>query len=100
MTRAAKVSRKTSETSVEVELDLDGAGNAQIDTGIGFLDHMLTLLAAHSLFDLRVAAQGDLHVDAHHTTEDVGICIGKALAQALGDKSGIVRYGSMTLPMD
>jgi imidazoleglycerol-phosphate dehydratase len=100
MSRTATITRKTAETSIELQLDLDGAGNAQIDTGVGFLDHMLTLLAAHSLFDLRVAAQGDLHVDQHHTVEDIGICLGKALVQSLGDKSGIVRYGSTTLPMD
>jgi len=100
MSRTASVRRSTAETTVEIELNLDGAGIAQIATWVGFLDHMLTLLAAHSLFDLRVAAQGDLHVDQHHTVEDVGICLGKALAEALGDKTGITRYGSTTLPMD
>src|SRR5205085_5609840 len=81
-------------------VNLDGTGASQLATGIGFFDHMLTLLSRHSLIDLRVEAQGDLHVDAHHTVEDVGICLGKALAQALGDKAGIRRYGSATLPMD
>jgi imidazoleglycerol-phosphate dehydratase len=81
-------------------LNLDGSGAAQIATGIGFFDHMLTLLAKHALFDLTVSAQGDLAVDFHHTVEDVGICLGKALAQAVGDKHGIVRYGSKTLPME
>ena len=81
-------------------LDLDGTGLAKLATGVGFFDHMLTLLAQHSLIDLTVEAQGDLHVDAHHTVEDVGICFGKALAQALGDKAGIRRYGQATLPMD
>ena len=100
MTRTASISRQTAETSVELELNLDGQGAAQIRTGIGFFDHMLTLLARHSLFDLRVEAQGDLDVDHHHTVEDVGICLGRGLAQALGDKSGITRYGSMTLPME
>jgi imidazoleglycerol-phosphate dehydratase len=98
--RAATISRKTSETSIELSLVLDGSGHAQLATGVGFLDHMLTLLAKHSLFDLQVRAQGDLHVDAHHTVEDVGICLGKALAKALGDRAGIRRYGHCTLPMD
>ena len=100
MSRTASISRKTAETGIELDLDLDGCGNAHVDTGVGFLNHMLTLFAAHSLFDLRVAAKGDLDVDQHHTVEDVGICLGKALGQALGDKSGIARYGSTTLPMD
>lgn len=100
MSRNASINRKTAETNIQLELELDGSGQVQIDTGVGFLDHMLTLLAAHSLFDLRVKAQGDLHVDSHHTVEDVGICLGKALLQSLGDKSGIARYGSATLPMD
>jgi imidazoleglycerol-phosphate dehydratase len=100
MSRTATISRKTAETNIELSLDLDGTGNAQVDSGVGFLDHMLTLLSAHSLFDLRVVAKGDLHVDQHHTVEDIGICLGKALVQALGDKSGIARYGSTTLPMD
>jgi len=100
MSRTASQTRSTAETNIELELDLDGSGQADIDTGIGFFDHMLTLLTKHALFDLRISAQGDLHVDQHHTVEDVGICLGRALVDALGDKSGIVRYGSMTLPMD
>ena len=100
MSRTATIKRKTAETSVELDLDLDGTGAAQIDTGVGFLDHMLTLLATHSLFDLSVSAKGDLNVDQHHTVEDVGICLGRAIAEAVGDKSGIARYGSVTLPMD
>lgn len=98
--RAAHISRRTGETDVLLTLDLDGSGKAETSTGVGFFDHMLTLLARHSLLDLTVAATGDLHVDAHHTVEDVGICFGKALVQALGDKSGIRRYGSATVPMD
>jgi imidazoleglycerol-phosphate dehydratase len=100
MPRSSAIRRKTAETNVSLNLDLDGTGRSQIATGIGFLDHMLTLLAKHSLIDLTVEATGDLHVDAHHTVEDVGICYGQALAQALGDKAGIRRYGSATLPMD
>ena len=100
MTRSAHLRRETGETKIELTLDLDGAGRGTIDTGIGFFDHMLTLLTRHSLIDLTVQAVGDLHVDAHHTVEDVGICYGKALAQALGDKSGIRRYGDATVPMD
>jgi imidazoleglycerol-phosphate dehydratase len=100
MSRTASIVRKTSETAINIRLDLDGTGNSTITTGIGFFDHMLTLLAKHSLIDLDVKAEGDLHVDAHHTVEDVGICFGKALAEALGDKAGIRRYGSATLPMD
>jgi len=98
--RSAGIERVTAETSIELILDLDGKGQADVATGIGFFDHMLTLLAKHSLFDLTIEAQGDLHVDAHHTVEDVGICLGKALTKALFDKSGIRRYGSATLPMD
>ena len=98
MTRSATVKRKTAETDIQLELALDGTGTAHIETGVGFFDHMLTLLARHSLFDLTVKAKGDLHVDHHHTVEDVGICFGKALSEALGDKRGIVRYGSTTLP--
>ena len=100
MPRTASIRRQTSETSIELQLDLDGTGRAKIDTGVGFFDHMLTLLAKHSLMDLQVDAQGDLDVDQHHTVEDVGICFGKALAEALGDKTGIARYGCMTLPME
>jgi imidazoleglycerol-phosphate dehydratase len=100
MSRTAHLSRQTAETDIELELSLDGSGVASIQTGVGFLDHMLTLLAKHGAFDLRVAAKGDLHVDQHHTVEDTGICLGQALRQALGDKAGIRRYGHFTLPMD
>jgi imidazoleglycerol-phosphate dehydratase len=100
MPRTAKIHRQTAETKIELSLDLDGAGRAAISTGVGFFDHMLTLLAKHSLMDLSIQAQGDLHIDPHHTVEDVGICLGKALVEALGDKAGIRRYGSATLPMD
>src|SRR5882757_7830383 len=98
--RTAQIRRDTAATKITLGLNLDGAGLAQLRTGIGFFDHMLNLLARHSLIDLDVEAVGDLHVDAHHTVEDVGICFGKALTQALGDKAGIRRYGSATLPMD
>ncbi len=100
MPRTASIHRQTAETNIDLTLDLDGSGQANIDTGIGFFDHMLTLLAKHSLFDLTVKAVGDLHVDHHHTVEDTGICLGKALAQAIGDKKGITRYGSIVLPME
>ncbi len=100
MARTAQLRRETGETKIELTLDLDGAGRSTVDTGVGFFDHMLTLLSRHSLIDLNIKAQGDLHVDAHHTVEDVGICFGRALAQALGDKSGIRRYGDATVPMD
>src|SRR6202451_4284289 len=100
MSRSASVKRKTAETDVELQLDLDGRGKASIETGVCFFNHMLTLLARHSLMDLRLTARGDLHVDQHHTVEDVGICLGKALSQALGDKRQIARYGSITLPME
>jgi imidazoleglycerol-phosphate dehydratase len=98
--RRAEITRETAETAIRVTLDLDGAGSADIATGIGFLDHMLTALARHSLFDMTIAAKGDLHIDDHHTAEDVGIVIGQALKKALGDKRGIRRYGSALLPMD
>lgn len=98
--RTAKIDRSTSETQIALELNLDGAGDADVATGVGFLDHMLTLLARHAVIDLKVKATGDLHVDAHHTTEDVGICLGQAVRQALGDKRGVRRYGHFTLPMD
>src|SRR5689334_24582794 len=98
--RAAERRRKTAETDIVLRLDLDGTGRAEVSTGVGFFDHMLTLLTKHSLIDLAVKAEGDLHVDPHHTVEDVGICYGQALAQALGTKAGIRRYGSATLPMD
>ncbi|MGD9721543.1 MAG: imidazoleglycerol-phosphate dehydratase HisB [Pirellulales bacterium] len=100
MPRTGRIQRKTNETDIELELDLDGTGTAQINTGVGFFDHMLTLLARHASIDLAVKAQGDLHVDQHHTVEDVGICFGQALKQALGDKAGIRRYGHFTLPME
>ncbi|HEV3138557.1 MAG TPA: imidazoleglycerol-phosphate dehydratase HisB [Pirellulales bacterium] len=100
MPRTAKIHRKTTETEIELELNLDGSGQAQIDTGVGFFDHMLTLLAKHGALDLSVRAAGDLQIDQHHTVEDVGICFGQALKQALGDKSGIRRYGHFTLPME
>src|ERR1700687_2909342 len=100
MPRTARIRRETAETQIELGLDLDGAGRAEVTTGVGFFDHMLTLLAKHSLIDLTIAAKGDLHIDPHHTVEDVGICLGQALAQALGNKAGIRRYGSATLPMD
>ena len=98
--RRAEISRETSETAITVALGLDGEGRADIATGIGFLDHMLTALARHGLFDLKIRAKGDLHIDFHHTTEDVGIVIGQCLRQALGDKRGIRRYGAATIPMD
>lgn len=100
MSRTAQIVRRTAETSIELDLDLDGVGRAEIATGVGFFDHMLTLLAKHAAIDLRVRADGDLHVDQHHTVEDVGICLGQALRQAVGDKAGIRRYGHFTLPMD
>jgi imidazoleglycerol-phosphate dehydratase len=98
--RTARIQRKTRETEIELELNLDGTGQATLKTGVGFLDHMLELLAKHAVLDLNVTARGDLHVDQHHTVEDVGICFGQALKQALGDKSGIRRYGHFTLPME
>jgi len=98
--RSASIQRKTAETDISLTLTLDGSGQSQIATGVGFFDHMLTLFAKHGLFDLTVDAKGDLHVDHHHTVEDVGICLGQALARSLGDKAGINRYGSITLPME
>ncbi len=98
--RTASIQRTTTETSVRLELNLDGTGQSQIATGVGFFDHMLQLLARHAAIDLHVAAQGDLHVDQHHTVEDVGICLGQALRAALGDKAGIRRWGHFTLPME
>lgn len=100
MARKARIERGTAETEIQLEIDLDGTGQSQIRTGVGFLDHMLVLLAKHGALDLTVAARGDLHVDQHHTVEDVGICLGQALRQALGDKTGIRRYGHFTLPME
>lgn len=98
--RQARIERTTKETQVVLELALDGGGAAKVETGIGFLDHMLTLLAGHGLFDLTVQAEGDLHIDEHHTAEDVCICLGRAIDQALGDRSGIVRTGHAFVPMD
>jgi imidazoleglycerol-phosphate dehydratase len=98
--RQGKVERKTKETSIAVSVDLDGSGRSEISTGIGFLDHMLDQLSRHSLIDLKVKAKGDLHIDFHHTTEDTGICIGEAVAKALGDRTGIRRWGEATVPMD
>jgi imidazoleglycerol-phosphate dehydratase len=100
MARTATIERKTAETNIRLRIDLDGSGQADVSTGVGFLDHMLTLLARHSVTDLSVHAKGDLQVDQHHTVEDVGICLGQAVKQALGNKSGIRRYGHFTLPMD
>ncbi len=100
MTRTASIQRKTNETEIHLELNLDGSGQTDIKTGVGFLDHMLELLAKHGSFDLRVAARGDLHVDQHHTVEDTGICLGQAFREALGDKAGVRRYGHFTLPME
>lgn len=98
--RQAEVSRKTLETEISVKLNLDGTGVARIATGVAFLDHMLEQVARHGLIDLEVTARGDLHVDGHHTVEDVGICLGQALAKALGDKRGIRRYGCSYVPLD
>jgi len=100
MARTATIERETGETKIALSLNLDGTGQAKLATGVGFFDHMLHLFARHSLIDLTLQAKGDLDVDAHHTVEDVGICLGKALTQALGDKAGIRRYGFQTLPMD
>jgi imidazoleglycerol-phosphate dehydratase len=98
--RIAKIERATAETKISLEINLDGAGKSEIATGVGFFDHMLTLFARHGAFDLRVKADGDLQVDQHHTVEDVGICLGQAIKTALGDKTGIRRYGHFTLPME
>ena len=98
--RNAQIIRKTAETDIMLTLDLDGNGVSQIKTGVGFLDHMLTLFAAHGKFDLTVQCQGDTYVDDHHSAEDIGICLGKAFTEALGEKRGITRYGSFLLPMD
>jgi imidazoleglycerol-phosphate dehydratase len=98
--RQAKVKRETGETSIALSINLDGTGKADINTGIGFLDHMLTLLSRHSLIDMTISAKGDLHVDFHHTAEDVGIALGQAFKEALGDKKGITRYADCLMPMD
>ena len=98
--RTAHIRRQTAETDIELSLNLDGHGTSQVATGVGFFDHMLTHIGKHGLFDLTVTCTGDLHIDAHHTVEDVGICFGQALAQALGDKAGVRRFGDCALPMD
>ena len=98
--RQAEISRKTGETDIRVALELDGTGKSSVDTGVGFLDHMLTLFARHGRFDLGVSCKGDTYVDDHHSVEDIGIALGKAFEQALGDKKGVTRYGSTILPMD
>jgi imidazoleglycerol-phosphate dehydratase len=100
MARTARIERKTAETQIELEVNLDGAGQAKLSTGVGFFDHMLALLARHAALDLAIKAAGDLAVDQHHTVEDVGICLGRAVAEALGDGAGIRRYGQATVPMD
>jgi len=100
MSRTATVTRTTSESEITVSIDLDGTGASTISTGVGFYDHMLTALAKRSLIDIEVAATGDLHIDGHHTVEDVAICLGRALKEALGDKSGIRRYGHAVIPLD
>ncbi len=98
--RTAAVERRTNETQIELSLALDGRGQAAIETGVGFFDHMLHHVAVHGLFDLTVRASGDLHIDAHHTVEDVAICLGRAIDQALGDRRGIARMGAAYVPMD
>lgn len=100
MSRQAQIERKTNETEIDLSLNLDGTGQSQIASGVGFLDHMLELFSRHSLIDLHVQARGDLHVDQHHTVEDIGICLGMGFQQALGNKAGIRRYGSLVLPME
>ena len=98
--RVAEIKRKTNETDIELKLNIDGSGKSSVNTGCGFLDHMLTLFAKHGKFDLDVTCKGDTNVDYHHTTEDIGICLGDAIKKALGDKVGIIRYADTTLPMD
>lgn len=100
MSRTATIDRKTSESSVHVSIDLDGSGRADVLTGVGFYDHMLTALSRHSLIDLQVRSEGDLHIDAHHTVEDTAIALGQALREALGDKAGLRRFGDATVPLD
>lgn len=99
MARIAKIKRSTKETSIDLTLDLDGRGEHHIESGVPFFDHMLTQIARHGFFDLQISARGDLEVDAHHTVEDIGICLGEAFKQALGDKAGVRRYGRGTMPM-
>ena len=98
--RKAEISRKTGETDIQLSLNLDGAGKNAVSTGVGFLDHMLTLFAVHGRFDLAVHCDGDTLVDDHHSVEDIGICLGRAVKEALGDRAGIARYGDVTIPMD
>lgn len=98
--RISEINRKTAETDIQLKLNIDGSGKSNIETGCGFLDHMLTLFAKHGRFDLDIKCKGDIEVDFHHTTEDIGICLGKTFSDALGDKKGICRYGNMILPMD
>src|SRR3954447_20726462 len=98
--RIAEVTRNTKETQIRVKLDLDGRGAAKLSTGLPFLEHMLDQVARHGLFDLEIDAKGDLHIDAHHTVEDIGICLGQAFARAVGDKAGIVRFGHAYVPLD
>ena len=98
--RTSEIKRSTAETEISLSLNLDGSGKCEIDSGVGFLDHMLTLFARHGRFDLKLECKGDTYVDDHHSVEDIGICLGKAFKEALGDKRGIVRYGDITLPMD
>lgn len=100
MSRQAQVTRNTNETQISVTLNLDGSGKSKLDTGVGFLDHMLDQIARHGVFDLEVSAKGDLHIDAHHTVEDIGITLGQAFAKAIGDKSGVRRYGHAYVPLD
>ena len=100
MARIATINRKTAETEISLELNIDGSGQSDISTGVGFFDHMLELFAKHGALDLTIKCNGDLHVDQHHTVEDVGICLGQAIKEALGDKTGIHRYGHFTLPME
>jgi len=98
--RISEIKRKTAETDISLKIDLDGVGSSNINTGVGFFDHMMTLFASHGRFDIELTCSGDTNVDAHHTVEDIGICLGRAFAEALGEKRGICRYGSMILPMD
>ncbi|WP_071393600.1 imidazoleglycerol-phosphate dehydratase HisB [Bacillus tuaregi] len=100
MTRSASIQRKTNETSIELELNIDGSGQSQLETGVPFLNHMLDLFAKHGQFDLTVNAKGDIEIDDHHTTEDIAICLGQVFKEALGDKKGIKRYGTFFVPMD
>ncbi|MDG2252757.1 MAG: imidazoleglycerol-phosphate dehydratase HisB [Methylophilaceae bacterium] len=100
MKRTAKVTRKTLETNISVEINIDGSGKSDLNSGIGFLDHMMEQISRHGLFDLKIKAEGDLHIDAHHTVEDIGITIGQAFLKAMGDRSGIRRYGHAYVPLD